>query len=116
MGYDKDNIFARIIRREIPAEFIYESENLIAIRDIDPKAPVHVLILPKKGIEKLSAAGDDDREILGEMLLAARDLAKKFGASEGFRVVVNEGELGGQSVPHLHMHLLAGRDLGWPPG
>ena len=111
-----DNVFARIARKEIPVEILYENEHVLAFRDIAPQAPVHVLIIPKKEIEKVTDLEDGDQAMLGAMVLAARDLAKKLGLREGFRLVMNEGEQGGQSVSHLHLHLLGGRDFSWPPG
>ena len=113
---EKDNIFAKMVRGEIPVEKVIETDSLIAIRDIAPQAPVHVLIIPRKGLKNISSAADEDKALLGEMLLAARDLAKKLGVEDGMRLVINEGEEAGQTVPHLHMHLLAGRSLHWPPG
>ena len=114
--YKKDNTFARMVRGDIPVEKILDTESLIAIRDIAPQAPIHILIIPKKGLENVSSASDGDKELLGEMMLAARDIAGKLGIREGMRLVINEGEGAGQSVPHLHMHLLAGRSMHWPPG
>ena len=112
-----DTLFARIIRREIPADIVYEDEHLLAFRDIAPKAPVHVLFIPKKPLATLSAAGPDDQALLGRLLLAARDYAQREGFAEaGYRTVINCNGDGGQSVYHLHLHLLAGRALSWPPG
>lgn len=112
-----DTIFSKIIRKEIPAEIVFESEDLIAFRDINPQAPVHILVVPKKTIAGISAAGDADQVLLGRMLLAARDIAAKEGLNaSGYRLVINNGERAGQSVFHLHLHILGGRDFGWPPG
>ncbi|MCB1588299.1 MAG: histidine triad nucleotide-binding protein [Xanthomonadales bacterium] len=112
-----DTLFARIIRREIPADIVYEVEHLLAFRDIAPKAPVHVLFIPKKPLATLNAAGPDDQALLGRLLLAARDYAEREGFAEaGYRTVINCNGDGGQSVYHLHLHLLAGRALSWPPG
>ncbi len=112
-----DTLFARIIRREIPADIVYEDDHLLAFRDISPKAPVHVLFIPKKPLATLNEAEASDTELLGRLLLAARDYAQKEGFAEaGYRTVINCNGDGGQSVYHLHLHLLAGRALGWPPG
>lgn len=112
-------IFQKIIDREIPAPLVYEDELCAAFNDINPQAPVHVLIVPKKLIPRIGEASPEDRDTLGAMLLAARKIGEKLGVSErtrGYRLVINHGKDAGESVPHLHMHLLAGRDLGWPPG
>lgn len=110
-------IFEKIISREIPAEVIWEDDDAIAFHDVNPQAPTHVLIVPKKIIPRLRDATDSDATILGKLLLVARDLAKKLGVAEtGFRVVINSGPDAGESVPHLHVHLLGNRALGWPPG
>jgi histidine triad (HIT) family protein len=112
-------IFQKIIDREIPAPLVYEDELCAAFNDINPQAPVHVLIVPKKLIPRIGGASPEDRDTLGAMLLAARKIGEKLGVSErdkGYRLVINHGKDAGESVPHLHMHLLAGRDLGWPPG
>ena len=110
-------IFEKIIAREIPAQVIWEDDDAIAFHDVNPQAPVHVLIVPKKVIPRLRDATDSDATTLGKLLLVARDLAKKLGLEEsGFRVVINSGPDAGESVPHLHVHLLGKRALGWPPG
>ena len=109
-------IFEKIIAREIPAKIIWEDEDGIAFHDVDPQAPVHVLIVPKKNIPRLTEATDDDRALLGKLLLVARDLAKELELSSGYRVVINSGPDAGESVPHLHVHLLGKRALAWPPG
>jgi histidine triad (HIT) family protein len=112
-----ETIFSKIIRKEIPAKIVYESETVLAFRDIDPKAPTHILIIPKKVIKDVGAAGKEDQAVLGELLLVAGELAKKEGLTErGYRLVINAGEDAGQSVAHLHLHLIGGRKLGWPPG
>ena len=112
-----DTIFGKIIRKEIPAEIVYESQTLIAFRDINPQAPVHILIVPKKPLENIGAADCGDLELLGELLLAAGKIAEQEGLSaRGFRLVVNNGKDGGQEVSHLHVHLLGGRKMVWPPG
>ena len=109
-------IFEKIIRREIPAEIVWEDEEALAFRDVNPQAPVHVLIVPKKVIPRLDDATQKDGEVLGKLLLAARDIAKKLDLSSGYRVVINNGPDAGESVPHLHVHLLGKRALAWPPG
>ncbi|HEU0209208.1 MAG TPA: histidine triad nucleotide-binding protein [Candidatus Udaeobacter sp.] len=109
-------IFEKIIAREVPAKIIWEDEDAIAFHDVDPQAPVHVLIVPKKALPRLSDANDDDRELLGKLLLVARDVANKLKLSSGYRVVINCGPDAGESVPHLHVHLLGRRALAWPPG
>ena len=109
-------IFQKIIDREIPADIVYEDDQCLAFRDIAPKAPVHVLVIPKKAIRSVSEIKDDDRILIGHIHTVIRDLAVKLGLSNGFRVVTNIGPDGGQSVDHLHFHLLGGRSLSWPPG
>ena len=109
-------IFEKIIARQIPAKIIWEDDDAIAFHDVNPQAPVHVLIVPKKIIPRLANASDQDDRILGKLLLVARDLAKKLGLSSGYRVVINNGPDAGESVPHLHVHLLGKRALAWPPG
>ncbi|MFZ5654859.1 MAG: histidine triad nucleotide-binding protein [Pseudomonadota bacterium] len=104
-----DSIFLRIINRELPAEIIYEDEHCIAIKDIAPKAPVHLLIIPRKVIPRLSDATPDDLELLGHMLLAAGEVARRVGVDDAFRLIVNNGPEAGQTVFHLHLHLLAGK-------
>ena len=104
-------LFTRIIDREIPGTFVYEDEHLVAIRDINPAAPVHILIIPRKPVPSLIELESADLELAGRMLLAAREIAEKEGLSEGYRVIINTGEAGGQTVPHLHVHLLGGRQL-----
>jgi histidine triad (HIT) family protein len=112
-----DTLFDRIIRREIPAEVVYEDEDLLAFRDIAPQAPVHVLFVPKKSLATLNDAGPEDAALLGKMLLAAAAYAKREGfAEKGYRCLVNCNEHGGQTVFHLHLHLLAGRKLREPLG
>lgn len=112
-----DTIFGKIIRREIPADIVYENDDVLAFRDLNPQAPVHVLFIPKKPLPTLNDAQPADAELLGKLLLAAADYAKHEGlAEQGYRTVINCNEHGGQTVFHLHVHLLAGRRLGWPPG
>lgn len=109
-------LFQRIIAREIPARIEHEDDDCIAIHDIQPQAPVHLLIIPKKAIARVGAAEPADRAVLGHLLLIAGALARKLNLEGGFRLVINHGQDGGESVPHLHVHLLAGRPLAWPPG
>jgi histidine triad (HIT) family protein len=109
-------IFAKIINREIPADIVYEDDLCLAFRDINPQAPTHVLIIPKREIPSLAQAADTDAPLLGHLLIVARKLAEQLGLSNGYRTVLNCGRDGGQSVDHLHVHLLGGRSLGWPPG
>tara|TARA_B100001287_G_scaffold254093_1_gene237275 strand:- start:73 stop:414 length:342 start_codon:yes stop_codon:yes gene_type:complete len=109
-------LFEKIIDKEIPAEIIYEDEVSIVIKDINPQAPTHLLIIPKKVIPKISDASDNDKDILGHLMLLAKDISNQLGLDETFRLVVNNGAKAGQSVFHLHIHLLSGRPLNWPPG
>ncbi len=109
-------LFGKVIRREIPADIVYEDELCLAFRDINPQAPTHVLLIPKKEIDKLSSADDADQALLGHMMLAAAKVARQLGVGDAFRLVVNNGAEAGQSVFHLHLHILAGRKLRWPPG
>ena len=109
-------IFQRIIDREIPAKIEHEDERCIVIHDIDPKAPVHLLIVPKREIARLEAAGEPDEALLGHLLVVAGQMAKKLGLAKGFRIVINNGPDACESVPHLHVHLLAKRQMQWPPG
>ncbi|MBA3961410.1 MAG: histidine triad nucleotide-binding protein [Chthoniobacterales bacterium] len=110
-------LFEKIIAREIPAEIVFEDEDVLAFHDVDPKAPVHVLIIPKRAIPRLSEAKPSDESLLGKLIVAAAKLARDLGIAEsGYRVVINSGPDAGESVPHLHVHLLGKRSLGWPPG
>ncbi len=109
-------LFQRIIDREIPAQIVYEDDLCLAFRDINPQAPTHVLIVPKKPIPGISTAEDADGPLLAHLLLTARNLAATLGLSHGYRLVINNGPDGGQTVDHLHVHLLGGRSLVWPPG
>jgi histidine triad (HIT) family protein len=112
-----DTIFGKIIRREIPADIVYEDDELLAFRDVNPQAPVHVLFIPKRTIATLDDATPEDAALLGRLLLAAASYAKREGfAGQGYRTVINCNEYGGQTVFHLHVHLLAGRQMHWPPG
>lgn len=112
-----DNVFLKIINREIPAEIVYETENILAFRDINRQAPVHILIIPKQHICTLDDIEPSHSNLLGQLLLAATEIARAEGiSSEGYRVVINCKEGGGQSVYHIHLHLLGGRQMHWPPG
>jgi histidine triad (HIT) family protein len=111
-----DNIFQKIIERKIPAQIIYEDDHCLAFRDVNPQAPTHVLIIPRKVIPTHDEITDADSELLGHMHLVAAKLAKQLGLQEGYRLVLNCREGAGQTVPHLHLHLLGGRAFGWPPG
>lgn len=110
------SIFSSIINREVPADIVYEDELCLAFRDINPQAPTHVLIVPKQPISKLSDAAKGDQALLGHLLLTANRIASELGADDAFRVVINNGAGAGQSVFHLHLHLLSGRPFRWPPG
>ena len=109
-------LFEKIIDREISADIIFEDELCIVIKDISPQAPTHLLIIPKKAIPKLSDSTEDDKQILGHLMLVAGKIADQLGLDETFRLVINNGAKAGQSVFHLHLHLLSGRPLNWPPG
>ena len=109
-------IFKRIIDGEIPAKRIYEDKLCLAFHDVHPQAPTHVLVIPKQEIPSIADAQEEDAALLGHLLLVARKLATDLGLDCGFRLVINAGPDGGQSVDHLHIHLLGGRQLGWPPG
>lgn len=111
-----DTIFMKIIRREIPADVVYEDEQCLAFRDVNPQAPVHILVVPKKPLAQLSHASASDQELVGHLLLAADTVARDQGVGDAYRLVVNNGASAGQSVFHLHVHLLAGRSFTWPPG
>jgi len=110
-------LFEKIAAREIPATIVYEDDLVFAIRDINPQAPKHVLVIPKKPISRVAEAKPEDQALLGHLLLKAAEVAGKLGLNEGgYRLVVNNGEDGGESVPHLHLHILGGRRMAWPPG
>ena len=109
-------LFDKIIDREIPADIVYEDDRALAFRDIAPQAPTHVLVIPKKRIRSIADAQDDDGDLLGHLMLVARNVAKSEGLATGYRIVTNIGGDGGQSVDHLHLHVLGGRQLTWPPG
>ena len=110
-------LFEKIIAREIPATIVYEDDLVLAFRDVKPQAPAHVLIVPKKVIPRIADAAPDDHKVLGHLLLKAGEVAKSLGiADTGYRLVINNGPNAGESVPHLHMHILGGRQMAWPPG
>ena len=111
-----DTIFQKIIDRSVPADIVYEDERCLAFRDIAPQAPTHVLLIPKKPIESVDHIADDDADLLAHLWLVIRNLARDLKLEAGYRVVVNCGADGGQTVDHLHFHLLGGRTLTWPPG
>jgi histidine triad (HIT) family protein len=109
-------LFGKIINREIPANIVYEDEHCLAFRDINPQAPTHVLLIPKKEIPRLSDATAEDQALLGHLMLTAAKLAQQLGVGDAFRLVANNGAEAGQSVFHLHLHILGGRRMTWPPG
>jgi len=109
-------IFKQIIDREIPADIVFEDDVCLAFRDLNPQAPTHVLVIPKKEIRAASDIAEEDQELIGHLYVVIRKLAQDLGLEQGFRVVVNCGKDGGQLVPHLHLHLLGGRAMKWPPG
>ncbi|MDJ0636413.1 MAG: histidine triad nucleotide-binding protein [Xenococcaceae cyanobacterium MO_188.B29] len=111
-----DTIFGKIIRREIPADIVYEDDLTLAFRDISPQAPTHVLVIPKKLIPRLSEAEVEDSNLLGHLLLTVKKVAKQVGLKNGYRVVINDGADGGQTVDHIHLHILGDRQMQWPPG
>ena len=112
----QDNLFLKILDKQIPAKIAYEDDQCLAFHDIHPQAPTHVLIIPRKVIPTHADLTDADGELLGHLHLVAAKLAKQLGLSDGYRIVVNCLDRGGQTVPHLHMHLMGGRDFHWPPG
>ena len=109
-------IFQRIIDKEIPAKIVHEDDLCLAFHDVAPQAPTHVLVIPTKALANLAAAADEDQALLGHLLLTAKKVAEQLGLTNGYRTVINCGRDGGQSVDHLHIHLLGGRALHWPPG
>ncbi len=109
-------LFEKIIAREIPADIIFEDDLVLAFKDINPQAPTHVLVIPKKPIPRIAEAVPDDHQVLGHLLLKAREVAAELNLENGYRLVINNGPDGGESVPHLHLHILGGRALNWPPG
>ncbi|XP_041087324.1 histidine triad nucleotide-binding protein 2, mitochondrial isoform X1 [Polyodon spathula] len=115
-GNPPPTIFSKIIDKTMPADIIYEDEKCLAFRDISAQAPVHFLVIPRSPIPRISEAADDDEQLLGHLLIVAKNMAKKEGLKEGYRVVINDGKQGAQSVYHLHIHVLGGRQMEWPPG
>ena len=111
-----ETIFSKIIRKEIPADIVYEDDLALAFRDVQPQAPVHILVIPKQPIESIDRATDSDAALLGHLLLIVKRVAAQEGLVKGYRVVINTGEDGGQTVFHLHLHLLGQRAMTWPPG
>ena len=112
-----ETIFSKIIRREIPADIVYEDEQALAFRDVNPQAPTHILVIPKEPLASVADAREQDAALLGHLMIVARKVACDEGIIEdGFRLVVNTGKDGGQTIPHLHIHILGGRPLSWPPG
>jgi len=112
-----DDLFLKIIQREIPADIVYETDDILAFRDINPQAPIHLLIIPKEPIPTINDVEQEHVELMGKLFLAAADLAKREGiADDGYRVVMNCNRAGGQAVYHIHLHLLGGRQMTWPPG
>jgi histidine triad (HIT) family protein len=110
-------LFEKIAAREVPAQIVFEDDLVLAIRDINPQAPVHVLIFPKRAVPRISEATPDDHKLLGHLLLKAAEVAEKVGLKKGgYRLVINNGPDGGETVPHLHCHILGGRHMAWPPG
>lgn len=116
MSETTQTIFSKIIRREIPADIIYEDDQALAFKDINSQAPVHILVIPKKPIPRLADAESGDDALLGHLLLTAKRVAEQAGLANGYRVVINTGPDGGQTVYHLHLHILGGRQMAWPPG
>jgi len=109
-------LFEKIVEREIPAQIVYEYDLVLAIRDLHPQAPTHVLIFPKRPVPRIAEAEPDDQSLLGQLLLKAAEVARKLELKNGYRLVINNGADGGETVPHLHCHILGGRPLAWPPG
>lgn len=109
-------IFKKIIDGEIPADIVYEDDKCLAFRDVNPQAPTHVLIIPRTEIASLADLEESDRDLMGHLFIVASQLAKQLGLKDGYRTIINSGSDGGQTVDHLHIHLLGGRGLSWPPG
>nr|XP_033474459.1 histidine triad nucleotide-binding protein 2, mitochondrial isoform X1 [Epinephelus lanceolatus] len=115
-GSPAPTIFSKVIDKSIPADIIYEDDKCLAFRDVNPQAPVHFLVIPRVPIPRISEVKDDDTELLGHLLVVAKNVAKQESLKEGYRVVINDGKHGAQSVYHLHIHVLGGRQMKWPPG
>lgn len=109
-------LFEKIVQRKIPADIVFEDDQVLAFRDINPAAPTHVLVIPKKPIPRVGAASAEDQSLIGHLMLKAAEIARELKLESGFRLVINNGPDGGESVPHLHCHILGGRALQWPPG
>ena len=116
MSETTETIFSKIIRREIPADIVYEDDLAIAFKDINPQAPNHILVIPKAFIAQLADAEPQDQQLMGHLLLVTKQVAQQAGLDNGYRVVINTGSDGGQTVNHLHLHILGGRQMKWPPG
>jgi histidine triad (HIT) family protein len=113
---NQETIFSKIIRREIPADIVYEDDLALAFKDVNPQAPIHILVIPKQPIPKLADAEPKDHALMGHLLLTVKRVAEQAELSNGYRVVINNGNDGGQTVDHLHFHILGGRHMKWPPG
>ena len=111
-----ETIFQKIIDKELPADIVYEDDSCLAFKDINPVAPIHILVIPKKRIDKISDSNTEDKELLGHLFLVAGNIARDLGIEDAFRLVVNNGAGAQQTVFHLHIHLIAGREFSWPPG
>ena len=111
-----DTIFGKIIRREIPADIIYEDDLALAFKDVNPQAPTHILVIPKKPIPRLSESSAEDKDLMGHLLMTVKKVAEQVNLTNGYRVVINNGKDGGQTVDHLHLHILGDRFMQWPPG
>ena len=111
-----ETIFQKIIDKELPADIVYEDDSCLAFKDINPVAPIHILVIPKKRIEKISESNTEDKELLGHLFLVAGNIARDLGIEDAFRLVVNNGAGAQQTVFHVHIHLIAGREFSWPPG
>lgn len=116
MSETTETIFSKIIRREIPADIVYEDNLALGFKDINPQAPVHIILIPKQPIAQLADAESKDHALMGHLLLTAKRVAQQVGLDNGYRVVINSGADGGQTVYHLHLHILGGRQMKWPPG
>ncbi|AGY60219.1 histidine triad nucleotide-binding protein [Gloeobacter kilaueensis] len=111
-----DTIFGKILRKEIPAQIVFEDEQCLAFRDVNPQAPVHILIIPKKPLPQIEQMSAQDEGLVGHLFFVATEIARREGLGTGYRLLINNGPDGGQTVYHLHLHLLGGRPFGWPPG
>ncbi|WP_017292921.1 histidine triad nucleotide-binding protein [Geminocystis herdmanii] len=111
-----ETIFSKIIRKEIPANIVYEDDLCLAFKDITPQAPTHILVIPKKPLERIDSAQNEDQALLGHLLLTVKKVAQEANLTNGYRVVINNGNDGGQTVDHLHLHILGDRSMQWPPG